>query len=41
MAVCGLGPWDIAAVGTALALVLLMMFGWLERFLPIKNKEER
>lgn len=38
---CGLGSWDVVAIGTALALVLLAVFGWLEKFLAIKNREER
>ncbi len=38
---CGLGSWDVVAVGTALSLVLLVLFGWLEQFLPIKNKSGR
>ena len=34
---CGLAAWDVVATGALLTLVLLVMFGWPEKLLPIKK----
>ncbi|HVZ54975.1 MAG TPA: MgtC/SapB family protein [Pseudolabrys sp.] len=35
--VCGLAAWTVAAVGIILALVLLVLVGWLEDLLHLKD----
>ena len=38
---CGLAAWKIAATGVVLALVLLAVFGWIERWLGLGEGNER
>jgi putative Mg2+ transporter-C (MgtC) family protein len=38
---CGLAAWKIAITGVVLALVLLAVFGWVERWLGLGEDERR
>jgi putative Mg2+ transporter-C (MgtC) family protein len=38
---CGLAAWKIAATGVGLALVLLAVFGWIERALGLSDRERK
>jgi putative Mg2+ transporter-C (MgtC) family protein len=38
---CGLAAWKIAGTGVVLALVLLVVFGWIERWLGLGEGERR